>query len=134
MKLRPHHFYCFHFASFYDPSRGEEFKAITEKRRQLFKAKEEKIEVKEGPDLLCEACPYYDGQGCTHPKGDEKAVKKWDTRILQELGLGFGQILKVAEVQSLIREKAPLTFCLQKCPYYRENKCNPEILPEDLKC
>ena len=36
--------------------------------------------------------------------------------------------------KSLIREKSPLTFCLKKCPYYRENKCNPEILPEDLKC
>ena len=99
----------------------------------LFQRAQDDIEVKEGPDLLCEACPYFNGQMCSHPKGEEKEVRKWDIRILEGLGLDFGQVLKVEYVKSLIREKTPLEFCLVKCPYYREKKCDPRVLPPSLE-
>jgi len=98
----------------------------------VFKAEEDNIEIKEGPDFLCELCPYFDGQGCSHPKGDEKAVRKWDIKILEGLALEYGQVIEVSELKSLIREKMPLNFCLTKCPYYRETRCNPQKIPTDL--
>ena len=118
MRLRPHHIYCFHLVDFYDYSRGREYEEARAKIKRLFQGEENNIEIKEGPDFLCEACPYFNGQICSHPKGDEKEVKKWDTRILKGLGLQFGQVLKVEEVKSLIKEKSPLNFCLTKCSYY----------------
>lgn len=125
MKLRPHHIYCFHFLNFFDPSRGKEFEEARDKVGQLFQTEEDKIEVTEGTDPLCEACSYFNGEMCSHPRGDEKEVRKWDLRIVEELGVRFGEVMSVDKMKSLIQKKAPLTFCLTRCRYYRESRCNP---------
>ena len=125
MKLRPHHFYCVHFVSFFDHSRGGEFEEARGRIERLFRVEAENVEINEGPDPLCEACPHFNGQMCVHPNGDETAVRKWDARIINELGLEYGEVMKIAEMKSLIKEKAPLNFCMTRCRYYRGNRCNP---------
>ena len=127
MKLRPHHIYCFYFLSFSHPDRGKEYEEAIRKIERAFKAEKESIEVKEGPDFLCEACPHFNGQMCTHPKGDEREVRKWDKRILEELGLKFGEFVEVGRIRTLVKDKTPLNFCLTKCAYYRQSECNPKI-------
>ena len=124
MRLRPHHIYCFYFMDFSDPSRGRDYEEAVRKVESLFKAGKGNIEVQEGPDFLCEACPYFNGQACSHPRGDEKEVKKWDMQILKGLGLEFGEVVKIEALRTLIKEKTPLNFCLTKCSYYQGNRCN----------
>ena len=83
--------------------------------------------VKEGADILCEACPLFDGKGCSHAKGGDEGVRKWDLKIIGELGINFGQKMKVIEVNELIKNKAPLNFCLTRCPYHKAKICNAGI-------
>jgi len=100
--------------------------------KTLLKTEEANIEVKEGPDFLCEACPYFDGQGCSHPEGGEAAIKKWDGIMLKALDLEFGQMMQVKEMDSLVGQRAPLSFCLNKCPHHRENRCDPRAIGKHL--
>lgn len=135
MLLRPHHIYCFHFSSvsFSDPERGRKYEEARSKIEALFKSGKGDVHVNEGPDLLCGACPYFDGQACSHPNGNENAVRKWDARILDGLHLEYGQVIKVTELKSLIKQNAPLSFCLNRCPHYKDNRCNPQKIPEYMK-
>lgn len=134
MQLRPHHVYCLHFLTATDASaRGQSFQQALEQRERLFKDQEQgEIQVIAGPDLICQSCPYYDAQGCSHPAGAETEVRKWDRRIVAELDLRFGQAVTVEDMKHLIRNKHPLCFCLTRCPHYQRNECRPEVLPEYL--
>jgi hypothetical protein len=85
MKLRPHHIYCFHILGLTDPERGQNYLKARDVIEKAFVKGKSEIEVSEGPDILCATCTYYDGNGCTHPKGDETQVHKWDAKILQGL-------------------------------------------------
>ena len=109
---------------FHDPQRGKKFNEAVDNLMSLLRGEGE-IEVKEGPDFVCEACPYYDGQGCFHPRGDEKEVRKWDKRVLEGLGLEYGQMLMARKTRDLIEDKSPLKFCIEKCPHSKRNDCNP---------
>jgi hypothetical protein len=124
MRLRPHHVYCIHFFEFCFPERGPRFEDTVNDTQKLLQDSSEDIEFQEGPDSICEACLYYNGERCTSPQGDETTVKKWDSIILKELGVKPGQVLRVQQVDALIREKAPLNICMTACPY-RGNLCNP---------
>ena len=127
MKLRPHHIYCYHFTDFTDVSRGEQFSEMKERMRYLWSPgntdKEQQIEVKEGADIVCEVCPYFDGKGCSHAKGGDEGVRKWDARIIGELGIAYGQKMKISEINTLVENKAPLNFCLARCPYHKAGIC-----------
>lgn len=125
MKLRPHHICCFHFHNFSHPERGERYENALKKMEEVFKAGKDIIEVKEGPDFLCATCPYFNGERCTHPKGDEEKVRKWDRRILDELGLKHGELAEAGKLKALVKDKMPLNFCLNECSYYRQNICHP---------
>ena len=126
MKLRPHHFCCFYFHNFSHPERGEEYENALKKIEGVFKAGKELIEVKEGPDFLCASCPHCNGKRCTHPKGDEEKVRKWDKGIIDELGLKYGELAEAGKLKTLVKNKMPLDFCLNKCSYYRQNICHPQ--------
>jgi len=122
--------------SFADSSRGPMFNEMIEKIENLFRndeGQEVEIEVIEGPDLICKTCPYHDGKACCHPAGNETEVRKWDKRILKESGLQFNQIIEVKKIKSLIKEKAPLNFCLTKCRHYQSGNCSSCVLPSSLK-
>jgi hypothetical protein len=131
MKLRPHHIYCYHFTNFTDISRGKQLSEAKERIRYLWSSQntneDQYIEVKEGADTLCEVCPHFDGKGCSNPKGGDEGVRKWDLRIIGELGINFGQKMKVSELNMLIKNKAPLNFCLTRCPYHKAEACDGGI-------
>ncbi len=130
MKLRPHHIYCFHILGLTDQDRGQDYMNVRSVIERRFIEKEGEVEVNEGPDMLCVPCTYYDGTGCTHPKGDEMQVRKWDARILQGLGIEYGQNINIADMKRLIKENIPLDFCLSRCPYNRAGACDPYKLPD----
>ena len=133
IQLRPHHLFCSHFLGFFDPSRGEHYTQARAKLVRLFTNDLQELQVKEGSDFLCITCPYFNGAGCAHSNGDEIQVMKWDTGVIDGMGLHFGQTVTVAEVKSFIKEKMPLDFCTNRCPYRKENRCNPEIYPHHFK-
>lgn len=124
MRLRAHHAFCSYFSSFSDPSRKEAFKAAVKTIETLLKEGKESVEIVNYPDFLCQVCSFFNGQECSHPGGGEAGVKKWDARILEGTGLQPGQVLTFSELGSLVREKAPLNFCLTRCPYHLNNKCD----------
>ena len=124
MRLRAHHAFCSYFSSFSDPSRKEAFKTAVKTIETLLKEGKESVEIVNYPDFLCQSCSFFNGVECSHPGGGEAGVKKWDARILEGTGLQPGQILTFSELGSLVREKAPLKFCLTRCPYHLDNKCD----------
>jgi len=115
------------------PQRGSAYEDARDKIEHLLQDATASVEMKTCPDLLCETCPYFDGQGCAHPEGDETAVQKWDAAILKGLGLESGQTLSVAGLKALVKESVPLAFCVNRCPYCRDSRCNPRIIRDVLK-
>ncbi|MFC2122493.1 DUF1284 domain-containing protein [Bacteroidota bacterium] len=115
------------------PQRGTAYEDARDIIERLLQDETKRIEMREVPDILCQPCPYFDGQACAHPEGDETAVKKWDAAILKVLGLEPGQTLSVPELKSLIKERAPLSFCITKCPYCHDSQCNPRMIRDILK-
>ncbi|MFC1958950.1 DUF1284 domain-containing protein [Chloroflexota bacterium] len=132
MYLRPHHFYCAQFTIFTNPERGHRFQVALENRKKLLEDITTNIDIGRGPDFICAVCPFFSGHECIHPKGDEKAVRKWDAKIINELSLEEGQRLNVSQLNKLIEKSSPLSFCITKCPYYRNNHCNPLKTHESL--
>jgi len=115
------------------PQRGSAYEDARDKIERLMQDEMKHIEMREVPDMLCHSCPYFDRQACAHPEGDEQAVKKWDTGILKGLGLESGQMLSVPELKSLIKERTPLSFCVTRCPYSRNSRCNPRLIRDILE-
>ena len=72
--------------------------------------------VIEGTDELCQQCPLCQNNRCTSPRGDETAVRKWDSILLSELGLAFGTCLTSGEWEALVKSKTPFKIC-HKCQW-----------------
>ncbi len=118
MQLRPHHIMCDSFLELGDLDRGEAFnRAMSAIKAVLQSDSEALIEVIEGVDLLCRACPDCNDERCESPHGNEDAVRKWDQRILQGLGIAYGEKRTARALRSLIAQKAPLAFCTTRCPW-----------------
>ncbi len=118
LRLRPHHMYCSRFLPLGDLGRGNAFGSEMERVRRLAEENRDvMIEVMEGPDQLCVHCSEYKDGRCQSPLGDEEKVRRWDARILEGLGISYGEILRAEDLLSLIEEKAPLEFCLTRCPW-----------------
>ncbi len=75
------------------------------------------IEVTEGVDDLCGPCPYLGEGWCVSPFGDEVEVRKWDARVLMGLGLRYGLQMTTGALREIVRQKVPLEFCLNRCPW-----------------
>ncbi|MEJ5187130.1 MAG: DUF1284 domain-containing protein [Candidatus Geothermincolales bacterium] len=117
-RFRPHHLFCTGFLPLENLARGEGFSQTIKLIRDLVRRGEEvEFVLHEGPDRLCESCPDFQDGSCRSPAGDEEKVRKWDKRVLEGLGLAYGQRIKAAEFRELIREKAPLEFCRSRCPW-----------------
>lgn len=116
--LRPHHIFCDRFLPLDDLVRGEEFARAVNEIKELTQAESDLIIiVTEGPDQLCTYCPEYKNNRCESPIGDEEKVRRWDSKILEGLGISFGDEMTVRELLALISEKAPLDFCQTRCPW-----------------
>ncbi|KXA93872.1 hypothetical protein AKJ38_01375 [candidate division MSBL1 archaeon SCGC-AAA259I14] len=128
LELRPHHIFCPFFTDFESPDREEEFQQVTQRLRKKLRG-ENNLRVKfiKGPDQICKPCTHYDAERdrCDHPRGDEEEVQKWDHNILKGLNLEVGNSKKLTALKELIREKHPLDFCIEKCPYKKADLCEP---------
>jgi len=120
-KWRPHHIHCEPFFAINFPDRGENFIQIEHKIKETMRTGTDTlIEVIEGVDELCQACPLCQDNRCHSPNGDENAVRKWDAVILKGLGISYGQKMSAQKFRLLIKEKAPMAFCINKCRW-RDN-------------
>lgn len=118
LRLRPHHIFCDRFLPLDGLVRGEEFaRAVNEIQELTRPGSDVVVIVTEGPDQLCDSCPDYRNERCENPMGDEGEVRKWDARVRQGLGLSYGDELSVPELLVLIKKKAPLDFCRDRCPW-----------------
>jgi hypothetical protein len=117
-RYRPHHLFCERFSKVAIPDRGEEFERVSHKRRDTIEREDDVlVEIIEGIDELCQVCPDCRDERCQNPRGDEKAVRKWDGIILRGLEINYGETRTSKDWRILINEKAPLNFCKTRCPY-----------------
>ena len=115
--LRPHHILCERFLNVESPERGVQFQQVEQRVRDVIKSGDDTvIEVAQGIDELCRVCPHCRDDRCHHPQGDEEAVRKWDSIIITGLGVSYGDARTSRQWDILVSEKAPLKFCLIRCP------------------
>jgi hypothetical protein len=115
LKLRGHHICCSPLLTIDLSERGTKFLQVKDKIRQTLRSGiDSTVMVIEGVDELCKECPLCKGDRCESPQGNEEQVRKWDAILLKELGLSFGEALKVRELQSLLKKKSPFRLC-QRC-------------------
>lgn len=83
--LRGHHLICLHFY------RGEGYnKAFVDALNRILKGvAEEMVEVVEGPDEVCQACPHLKKNQCSYKKGEEE-IRLIDDLALSLLELNYG--------------------------------------------
>ncbi|MGD0229106.1 MAG: DUF1284 domain-containing protein [Syntrophorhabdales bacterium] len=99
------------------PERKGEFQEAEQRIRDAVRPESGTlIHVAQGIDRLCRTCPHCRGDRCEHPQGNEEAVRKWDALILKGLGISYGDAMTSRQWGVLIGEKAPLEFCLTRCP------------------
>lgn len=110
-KLRGHHLICLHFFKGY--GYDEKF---TENLRDVI-SKIKVVEVVEGIDDICKACPYNVGF-CNYKESSEKEVKELDAFALDLLGLNIGE--KVS--WSYLKEKIPKT--IEKWKFFACKNCD----------
>jgi len=98
-------------------SRGAAFERVEQRLKDILQKEDEKfVEVTEGIDDLCQACPDRRDERCESPQGNEEAVRKWDRIILKGLEVSYGETRTSKEWRTLIEQKAPLHFCATRCP------------------
>lgn len=115
---RPHHIVCERFLNHEFPERGMEFAETAQKLRDLMESNDDiLVEPLEGVDRICAKCPNCRNGRCCSPLGDEDAVRKWDVRVLQGLGIEYGQARTPEGWRRLLEEKLPFDFCRNRCPF-----------------
>ena len=118
MKLRPHHLMCVRFFPIDPPGRGGDFENTSRSIKDMMSGEEESIiEITRGVDELCAVCPSLGESGCVSPLGDEEKVARWDSRVMDGLGISYGEVKTAGELRRLIHSKRPLDFCKERCPW-----------------
>ena len=118
IRLRPHHLLCTRYLQLDPSGRGRRFSEEIDRVKELLRSdRGDVIDIIDGPDELCSACPELRSGRCESPQGDEDAVKKFDRLILRELALSFGDTKTSKEIAHIIQRDAPLDFCRTKCPW-----------------
>ncbi len=98
--------------------RGEKFLDKYQELTDRLVSKESTlIEVTRGVEDLCQYCSHLGEGRCVNPYGDEEKVRRWDAKVLEGLGLAYGDKKTSVEIRGLIKEKAPLDFCRKRCPW-----------------
>ncbi|MCX8000836.1 MAG: DUF1284 domain-containing protein [Leptospiraceae bacterium] len=96
-KLRGHHLICLHFFS----GHGFDYK-FRENLIRIIKNISE-VEVTDGVDDVCKACPYNAGF-CNYSPEAEKEVEELDRLALQKLNLKVGSKVNWKDLKSKIDE------------------------------
>jgi len=119
LRLRPHHILCIRFLDLnLMKDRGEKFlHKYRELTAGLIADEDTLIEVSRGMEDLCQYCHHLGEGKCISPYGDEEKVRRWDAKVLEGLGLNYGDRRTAAEIKRLIKQKAPLDFCRNRCPW-----------------
>ncbi len=121
IRLRPHHLLCTRYLQLDLSGRGRRFSEEIERVKELLSSgRDDVIEIIDGPDELCRACPELRSGRCESPRGNEEAVRKFDRLILQGLALTFDDTKKISEIRHIIQHKTPLAFCRSRCPWRRQ--------------
>jgi hypothetical protein len=98
--------------------RGEPFLGTArELKGVITRGEDTVVEMAEGIDAVCVSCPECRDGRCESIHGQEHKVRKWDARILEGLGLAYGDRLEARELRRLVLEKTPLAFCRERCPW-----------------
>ena len=117
VKFRPHHIFCLRFLRGEFPERGERYRLAEQRIKDLLQKEDNVLlEVTEGIDELCRSCINCQDDRCQSPKGSEESVRKWDNILLKGLGISYGDTRSSKQWRGLIGQKAPLDFCLTRCP------------------
>lgn len=110
ISFRPHHFLCtlgFQGVG-YSPHFVENYNQIVE---ALQKNEELPIQVVEGKDSICRACPHQNGGSCSV----EEKIQDFDSRHSQILHLKPGDMLSWKEAQQRLKEHMTLEDFHQAC-------------------
>jgi len=128
-RLRPHHILCERFLDLDTAGRGAAFDRMSREIQCLLESgSEAALELIEGADKLCRACPDCRNGRCESPLGNEDQVRRLDRIVLQGLGLSYGAVRTVRELNEVIRRRAPFAFCRLRCPW--KDRCAVFALAE----
>lgn len=118
IRLRPHHIFCIRFLEMIPDGRGEAFSNQYQEIRTLLASGEAlEIEIIDAIDEICGYCSDCNGYSYISPFDDEEQVNRWDNRLITALGLKFGNSMTCEDLRKLVDEKAPLEFCINRCPW-----------------
>lgn len=118
LRLRGHHLICLNFLK---EAFGPRFTELLEDMRKRALSGEE-IEVIEGPDEICYACPFFKAGRCLY----EEEVADMDRSALEILGLRVGDKVLMEHVRAVLRQKPEelRDFC-SDCEFL--STCQPEV-------
>lgn len=100
IRLRGHHLICLHFlrGEGYSQEFVENLKDVV---RRATEGKE--IEVVEGADDICRACPKLQEEKCTAEPGVDAEIREMDAEAAAYLGVGVGTKVLWQEVRAKVR-------------------------------
>ena len=117
MSLRPHHLLCLRIRPAEFPDRQGEFPDMERMVKAAIHPESGfMLRVARGIDELCRVCPNCGGDRCVDSPLNEEAVRELDAAILNDLGVQYGHEMISKDWDDLINRKAPLNFCLTRCP------------------
>lgn len=129
--LRGHHLIC--IPGFRGLGYSDSFIAnLSDLKEGLEKKPETWIEVVEGPDDICQACPHLDSCGCRKdgPRSEEE-IRLRDREVLKRLGLEPG----IKQSWSSIMDRVASSFSpavLEKlcfgCPWFSLGYCQDALI------
>jgi len=84
--------------------------------RLLREEPEARIQLTDGPDAICTACPHLAARGCSRGEGAAGRVRLRDAATLRLLGLEPGASIAVAAAYALVRERlTPRSMAEEVC-------------------
>jgi hypothetical protein len=91
LRLRPHHLFCRRYQLDDEPDTDDEFGIFGRKIREILRSGTKTLViVTEGVDDLCAICSHNRNGRCENPHGDEEKTRKWDSILLDNLGISYG--------------------------------------------
>ncbi|ADL08242.1 DUF1284 domain-containing protein [Thermosediminibacter oceani] len=100
IRFRGHHLICLHFfqGEGYNREFVDNLKGLVDRA-----GRGEEIEVVEGPDDVCRACPYLSGNRCAHKEGADQEIRQLDGKALSFLKISAGQRVNWLKLKEKIK-------------------------------
>ncbi len=84
------------------------------------------VEVVDGADSICGACPHLADEGCARGESSEERVRAKDRAVLDVLGIEPGSRLSAAELRSRVAKRvsvATLESLCARCSWWDHGYC-----------